>query len=154
MPKAAVALASLLLVALVAPIGSTEALGYDLHLERLAENEVVPVPLEEWLAALEAVEGVRPAENDVVAKNPNTGEVIRFPRAPGDAEIYFPEEGEWWNVIHFFEGRGRLRHPANTSAGQDEVWRVIAQLCARLDLIARGDEGERYDPESGELIRE
>ncbi len=154
MPKAAVALASLLLVFLVAPIGNTAALGYDLHLERLAENEVVPIPLEEWLAALEAVEGVRPAADDAVVTNPNTGEEIRFPLRPGDAEIYFPEEREWIMVIRFFGGRGTLRHPATVSIDAQPAWRVIAQLCARLGLVAIGDEGERYDPETGELIRE
>ncbi len=129
-------------------------MGYELHLERLANDEVVPIPLEEWLAALEAVKGVRPAENDMVVKNPNTGEVIRFPRAPGDEEIYFPQEEEWTYVIHFFEGRGTLGHPWNWSSGKETGWRVIAQLCAHLGLVARGDEGERYDPETGEVVRE
>ncbi len=154
MPRAAVAIALLLAASLVAVIGSAQALGYDLHLERVADDRVVPVPLEEWLAALEAVDGARPAENDAVAKNPNTGEVITFPRAPGDAEIYFPDDQEWTYVIRFFEGRGILRHPGNWTSGNETGWRVVAQLCARLGLIARGDEGERYDPETGKVVRE
>ena len=127
-------------------------MGYDLHLKRLEQSEAEPLSLEEWLAALEAVEGVRPAESDTVVTNPRTGEEIRFPVLPGDAEIHFPEKEAWHTVLRFSNGRASLRHPDTWSSDAEVGWRVVASLCGRLDLIAVGDEGERYDPASGELI--
>ena len=129
-------------------------MGYNLHLERVEDNDTAEVSLEEWLAALEVVEGVRPAESDAVARNPNTGEEIRIPKQPGDAEIHFPEDGAWHLIISFSHGRARLRHPGTWNSGAEIAWRVIADLCTRLNLVAVGEEGERYDPATGELVGE
>lgn len=129
-------------------------MAYDLHLVRLSDGEESPISLDEWTEALKAVEGVRPSENDWVGGNPNTGEEIRIPNAPGDAKVRFPDEQAWHKIFRFSHGRATLRHPDSRDRGTEAVWRVVARLCERLDLVAEGDEGERYDPETVEMAHE
>ena len=134
--------------------GRASAEGYGLRLVRISLGTEVAIPLEEWMAALEALEGVRPVEDVPFFTNPSTGEVIRIPRALGDAEIYLSESGTWVKAIAFARGRAIMGHPAGWSTGQETAWRVVAQLCDRLGLVAVGDEGERYDPDTREVVRD
>ena len=132
-------------------------MGYDLHLVRVSGGQEVPIPLEEWLAALESLEAVRQMEDDDVVTNPNTGEVITFPRSPGDTEIFLPDDGEWIKAIRFSDGWPNLRHPdqwPGDESGVKSIWRAVDLICRHMGLFAIGDSGERYDPETGEVIRE
>jgi len=70
----------------------------------------------------------------------------------GDAEVYFPKDGKWVPVFRWtgesasFAARfepGDVSHP---------VWKTAVALASRLAAVIRGDEGEIYDLETGEIV--
>jgi hypothetical protein len=124
-------------------------MAYDLHIERGDER---PIALSEWRAAVEATEGVRLfAAAAHTTTNPKTGEVIRIGAREGDTEVFFPDTGEWHSV---FRWRGKSAvfaarfDPTETS---HPVWRAAVALATRLGAVIRGDEGEAYDFQTGEV---
>jgi hypothetical protein len=125
-------------------------MAYDLHIERADEQ---PIALTEWCAAVVATEGVRLM--DALAHkitNPKTGEVISIGGRKGDAEVFFPDIGEWRLVFRWsgtsaaFVGRF---DPAETT---QPVWRVAVHLATCLAAVIRGDGGELYNFETGEVL--
>lgn len=99
--------------------------------------------MSEWRAAVDATEGVRlltVTAHTITTRTP--GEVISLGARDGDAEVFFPESGEWHAV---FRWRGKSAvfaarfDPTDTS---HPVWRAAVALAARLGAAIRGDEGE------------
>jgi len=130
-------------------------MAYDLHIERSGGTAQPPISLPEWSAAVAETEGVRPASGEAqTATNPKTGEVISIAARAGDAEVFFPDNGEWHSVFRWrgksavFNGRfkpGDASHP---------VWSVAVALASRLGAVICGDEGEVYDLKTGAVIDE
>lgn len=123
-------------------------MAYDLHIERADETRIA---LSEWRAAIEATEGVRLfAATAHTITNPKTGEVISIGAREGDAEVLFPD-GEWISV---FRWRGKSAaftarfDPTETS---HPAWRAAVALATHLGAEIRGDEGEAYDFQTGEV---
>ena len=123
-------------------------MAYDLHIERAGEQ---PLTLNEWLAAVGATEGLRLfAAAARTVTNPQTGEVISIRASEGDAEVLFPD-GERRSV---FRWRGQSAvfavrfDPTETS---HPVWRAAVSLATHLEAVIRGDEGEVYDFQTGEV---
>jgi len=123
-------------------------MAYDLH---IARDKDLPIALSEWRGAVESTDGARmfvAAAHTIT--NPKTGEVISIGARDGDAEVLFPG-GEWHSV---FRWRGESAvfsarfDPAETS---HPVWRAAVALAARLEAVIRGDEGEVYDFQTGEV---
>jgi hypothetical protein len=128
-------------------------MGYDLHVERRSRwtGRRRKIPLEDWIASVDATEGVRPfagAEHSFT--NPKTGEVISWRARPGDAEVLCGLDG-WRHVFDFFEGRATFR-ARGVSLGDpsDPIWAAAVALARRLSAIVCGDDGERYDLDTGE----
>lgn len=131
-------------------------MSYDLHIERMGshpDSDPTPIPLAEWASAVAGTEGVRlfAAEAHTIT-NPKTGEVISIPSRRGDAEVFFPDTRQWHAVFRWsgdsavFAGRldpGDSSHP---------VWAAAVALAHRLDAVIRGDEGEIYDLQTGEVV--
>jgi hypothetical protein len=123
-------------------------MAYDLHIERADET---PIALSDWRAAVEATEGVRLfAAAAHTITNPKTGEVISIGAREGDTEVLFPD-CEWVSV---FRWRGESAvfaarfDPTETS---HPAWRAAVALATSLGAVIRGDEGEVYDFETGEV---
>ena len=123
-------------------------MAYDLHIER---TEDLPIALSEWHAAVAATEGVRLfAATAHTITNPRTGEVISIGAREGDTEVLFPE-GKWHSV---FRWRGHSAvfaarfEPTDTS---HPVWKAAVYLATHLGAVIRGDEGEVYDFQTGEV---
>jgi hypothetical protein len=123
-------------------------MSYDLHIARSGDGHLsdsVPIALVEWCAAVAATEGVRLlGAHAQTVTNPATGEIISLGSRNGDAEVFFPEEGEWYAVFRWqgdsaaFGARfepGDMAHP---------VWCAAVALATRLGAAIRGDEGETY----------
>jgi hypothetical protein len=124
-------------------------MAYDLHIERADES---PIALSEWRAAVAATEGVRLfAAATQTITNPKTGEVVNIGAREGDTEVLFPGTGEWHSV---FRWRGKSAaftarfDPTETS---HPAWRAAVALATHLGAVIRGDEGEVYDFQTGEV---
>lgn len=131
-------------------------MGYDLHIERpgtAADSDPVAIPLADWKEALSRTEGVRPlADRDVRTTNPKTGEVISIATRDGDAEVLWADDGEWRPAFSW--GRGSIKFSGHLTPGDraHPVWAAAVRLAARLGAVIRGDGGEVYDLETGEVV--
>lgn len=131
-------------------------MAYELHIERLPlndEGEPTPIPLEDWKAALSAMEGVRlgPAGANTIT-NPKTGEVISIPRRDGDAEVYFSDERAWRPIFRWFEGAAHFNAKFEPGDASHPVWSAAVALATHLGAEIRGDDGESYNLRTGEVI--
>ena len=130
-------------------------MAYDLHIERMGDrldSEPIPIPLEEWCAAVAATSSVRLYPGEAYSVTTDTGEVISFRAHKGDSEVFFPDSGEWRSVFRWREDSavfvaeirpGDITHP---------VWAAAVALASRLNAVIRGDEGEVYDLRTGEVV--
>ena len=75
-------------------------------------------------------------------------------------QIFFPDEEQWYDVMHWSARSGSLSYSAGGSFAyggtintDDPVWHVTVGLVQRLDAEVRGDEGESYDLTTGNRMR-
>ena len=123
-------------------------MAYDLHIER---DKDLPIALSEWRAAIESTEGVRMfADTAHTITNPKTGEVISIGARDGDAEVLFPD-GEWCSVFRWRGESAVFAARFDPTEIAHPVWRAAVALATHLGAVIRGDEGEVYDFETGEV---
>jgi hypothetical protein len=124
-------------------------MAYDLHIERANE---IPIALSDWRGAVEATEGVRVfAAAAHTITNPKTGEVISIGARDGDAEVLFPD-GEWVSVFRWRGESAAFTARFDPTETSHPAWRAAVALATRLGAVIRGDEGELYDFQTGEVI--
>ncbi len=117
-------------------------MAYHIHIERPS----TPISLAEWRGAIEQTEGVRMAESPPAVTNPQTGEVIAFGNAGGDADVFFPDEGAWHRVFRWSRrGKVSFAAPADFTDPFCHLRRMASTLAQRLEASLVGDEGESYD---------
>ena len=131
-------------------------MAYRLRIQREAgspDAEPEPIPLEEWCLAVAATKGVRLLTGKVhTLRNPITNEVIKISAHEGDAEVFFPDDGQWHSVFSWFEGSSSFvarLEPGDTS---HPVWVAAVSLAACLGAVICGDDGEIYDLQTGQVI--
>ena len=124
-------------------------MAYYLHIERADES---PIAFSEWRDAVEATEGVRlytaAAHTGI---NPQTGEVLSMRSGEGDTEVFFPEESEWGSIFIWRGESAVFAARFETTETSHPVWRAAVALATLLGAIIRGDEGEVYDPKTGNV---
>src|SRR5262245_11477107 len=131
-------------------------MGYDLHIERtrkLPDSEPTPISIEEWRAAIAATEGVRLFAGDFHGvRNPwKTGEYLGVRANDGDAEVFFPDEEQWYCVFYWRDGSAKFK-ASFTPGDSSPAWTSAVVLASRLGALIRGDNGEIYDLETGAII--
>jgi hypothetical protein len=123
-------------------------MAYDLHIERADET---PIPSSEWRAAIEATEGVRLfAAAAHTITNPKTGELVSIGARDGDAEVLFLA-GEWVSVFRWRDGSAVFTTRFDPTETTHPAWRAAVALATRLGAVIRGDAGELYDFQTGEV---
>jgi hypothetical protein len=125
-------------------------MAYDLHIKRA---DASPIALSEWLAAVKAIEGLRlfsAAEHTIT--NPKTGEVISVDAQVGDAEVFFPDTGEWHSVFRWHGKSAVFTARFDPTKTSNSAWKAAVALATRLGALILGDEGEIYDFQSGVAI--
>lgn len=123
-------------------------MAYDLHIERADES---PIALSDWRAAIEATEGVRVfAAAAHTVTNPKTGEVISIGAREGDAEVLIPD-GEWISVFRWRGESAAFTARFDPTETSHPAWRAAVALATRLRAVIRGDEGEVYGFQTGEV---
>ena len=124
-------------------------MAYYLHIERADEQ---PIALSEWQAAINATEGVRLfAAAAHTGINQKTGEVVSLRADEGDAEVYFPESGEWGSAFRWREDSAVFAPRVDTIDPSHPTWRVAVALATLLGAGIRGDDGEAYDFATGSV---
>ena len=130
-------------------------MAYELHLERIIADkhgQPTPIPLEDWCAAVAETSGVRLYPNERYSFTTNDGAVISYLAKKGDTEVFFADSKQWRSVFRWQDGSvivagGFL--PGDTS---HPVWTAATTLAAQLGAVVRGDEGEVYDLQTGEIV--
>lgn len=129
-------------------------MGYDLHLRRgdpESPGERLPISLDEWLAAAQATPGVRLSSKAEHRLGPPGHELVLRARE-GDAELR-AENGEFFPAFRWSEGAITFSSRCVDSFDRsDPGWAAAVALAHQLDAEIVGDEGERYDLETGEVI--
>jgi len=82
--------------------------------------------------------------------NPKTGEVISIGAREGDAEVLFPD-GEWISVFRWRDESAAFTARFDPTETSHPAWRAAVALATRLGAVIRGDEGEVYDFQTGEV---
>ena len=117
-------------------------MAYDLHIQR---TEQQPIALSEWRAAVDATEGVRLFTAAAHTITNRLGEVIRVGARDGDAEVFFPDAGEWHPVFRWRGTSAVFSARFDPTEISHPVWRAAVALATRLRASIRGDDGETYD---------
>lgn len=130
-------------------------MAYDLHIERKGdspESDPKPILLTEWCAAVASTEGVRLfAAQAHTITNPKTGEVISIPAREGDVEVFFSDGGQWHSVFRWRGDSAVFASRVDPGDTSQPVWVAAVALATRLGAVIRGDEGETYDLQTGEV---
>lgn len=133
-------------------------MGYAIYIEREGFDDGADpkgvITKEQWLAALNAVEGVRISpRKDWEARNPSTGAVISISGSGAIGEVYFPPillkgilKGTWKKVFDW-DPRGRIRFKAHSDLQDPKypVRKAAAALALNLGALLVGEEGEIYE---------
>jgi hypothetical protein len=123
-------------------------MAYDLHIERADESSIALV---DWRAAIETSEGERLfAAAAQTITNPKTGEVISIDAREGDVEVLFPG-GEWVSVFRWRGESAAFTARFDPTETSHPAWRAAVALATHLGAVIRGDEGEIYDFQTGEV---
>lgn len=115
-------------------------MAYEVHITRSA-TDGPPITLQEWLAAVSELDGVRLCTEPVVSYNPVTREQVAVPCNPGDAEVWVDDH--WLRVFRFSGGEAHLRPRPSFEDRADPVRKAAERLAWALDAQLIGDEGER-----------
>ena len=123
-----------------------------MHIERHREGVLVPISMDEWYAAVDAIEGVRLTGEGEGEQLDGCGCGARSTgKREGDVEVYFPENDAWY-VVFLWTHRGaptcslcmefrELAPPVRAAAHA---------LAARLDAIVVDDDGHPFAAVDGE----
>jgi hypothetical protein len=103
----------------------------DLHIEHskmTPDGEPEPIPLAEWRDAVAATDGVRLFAGEVHTSTIPGPRVIRIRATEGDAEIWFPRDGQWYWAFRWQEGS--VAFPARFEPGDAShlVWAAAVKL--------------------------
>ena len=120
-------------------------MAYTLKIERNGEEQI---PLEEWLDAVEATEGIRPCAGEQhTARNPLSGATMSMPVRPGDVEIHDPSTDQWRFCVRWDGGtpsfNARVVERALDGDLSDPVWQALHSVANKLSANIVGEEGEK-----------
>jgi hypothetical protein len=130
-------------------------MAYNLHIERLPESKHgkgIAIPLEEWKAAVAATPGVRLCAPGFQTLTAPSGATLNIPVQDGDTAVLFPDTQKWQAVFRWHKNTVSFNarfEPGDTS---HPVWLAAVALAKHLGAAIRGDDGERYDLQTGEVI--
>ncbi|MEQ1697457.1 MAG: hypothetical protein ABL901_16615 [Hyphomicrobiaceae bacterium] len=121
-------------------------MAYEIHIRRLdGERGRLPIPLEAWLAAVQAVPNVRLASGDAVAQNTATSEVIRIRDVGGNVEVIDPARQTWDRALRWSAGGYASFRAPQGFENSDHPMRIVArELAEAVGAVVVGDEGETY----------
>lgn len=121
-------------------------MAYAQHIVRIVDGARAPISLDDWLDAVEAVEGVRTSDaTEIAAVEPGSGEVVATDLGGGTVQVFFARERTWRPIFTYRDGA--IAFPA--ADADSPAWRAASALAKRLDARIVGDDGETYDLQTG-----
>ena len=75
-------------------------MGGEIRIERIVGT--VDITIDEWRTAIRSTPGIRPNEQALTARNPQTGSAVNIPPNPDIAEVFDGEH--WYPLISWDEG--------------------------------------------------
>jgi hypothetical protein len=78
--------------------------------------------------------------------------IIRIRATEGDAEVWFPRDGQWHRVFRWWEGSAAFSARYEPGDASHPVWVAAVKLASHLGAVIRGDDGEMYDLQTGQVI--
>ena len=109
-------------------------------------ESVQEIALEDWISAVNNVEGVRLAEGDYSIRLPETGQVFVMRNTGGDAELHVPHTGEWRRAFRWEDGVIKFVSTEEFTSDPACHLRSIARaLASALGAIVCGDDGRIHD---------
>jgi hypothetical protein len=123
-------------------------MAYMVHITRDLDGleSMQEIALEDWMSAVNSVDGVRLAEGDYSVRLPETGQVFVLRNNGGDAELHVPHTGEWRRVFRWEEGN--IKFVGTEEFINDPMCRVrtVARtLAAALGAVMCGEDGRIHD---------
>ena len=102
------------------------------------------IRLEEWKELVSGQDGLRLCTEPLRATSANSG-TIEIPNQPGDTELYFPEQYEWYVVFHYTSNYDiTFKAPADWGDPGCLVKSIATELARALQADITGEEGEIY----------
>lgn len=122
-------------------------MAYMIHITRDANalESAQGIPLEDWVDAVNRIDGVRLAEGDYSVRLPETGQTFVLHNNGGDADLHIPHTGEWRRVFRW--DVTSIQFVGTEEFGADPACRlrsVARALAEALQAVMRGDDGEIY----------
>ena len=109
-------------------------------------ESVQEIALEDWVAAVNSIEGVRLAEGDYPVRLPETGQTFILRNNGGDAELHIPHANEWRRTFRWEEGVIKFVGTEEFTNDPACRLRTIARaLAAALGAVMCGDDGRIHD---------
>jgi hypothetical protein len=102
------------------------------------------IALDEWVEAVNSVEGVRLAEGDYSVTLPETGQTFTLRNNGGDAEILLPYAGVWQRVFRWDDEGVTFVMTQDFADAGCHLRCVARQLADALQASVCGEEGELY----------
>jgi hypothetical protein len=117
-------------------------MNYKLFIER---NKAITY--DDWIKAVEAIEGVRINDTNTVGINPKTGEEVSITAKRGDAEVFFSKSNAWHKVYSFGQSIS-FHSPSKWDKDDNEIRIATFQLAHILNAKIKNEVGDVIDNES------
>ncbi len=92
------------------------------------------ISLEEWRAAVEATDGVRPVTREKpAAVKPASGAGVEIAVGPGEVELFNPETNAWVSFAHYEDGRIVISEVEDLASQFPHMNQVVRDIVQQLD---------------------
>ena len=121
-------------------------MAYMIHITRnpaFDETSAI-ISLEEWVALVARVDGVRLAEGDYAVRLRETGQTFTLRNNGGDAEVQHPQTGLWQRTFRWDGQSVTFVGTQDFTDAQGHLRNIARQLAAELQAVVCGQEGELY----------
>jgi hypothetical protein len=122
-------------------------MAYQLHIVPAAElrNDAA------WKRAVDETDGVRLADiPDTVMQG--SGVEIRIAGSDLDAEIFYSVDAKWIRSLFWSGSKASINARFEPGDKSSPAWKIVSALASRLRGTVVGDDGEIYDPATGEIV--
>jgi hypothetical protein len=94
----------------------------------------------EWNDFVESQDNLRLKTEPTIAKNPNTGEILKIEPLDGESEIFI--ENDWINFLYYGHGELRTHFSEELEDPSNPIRIIISQIAKHFNAIITHDAGD------------